>query len=127
MEIIDDPIIGFWLFIISKHFVCEFVLQTNYQAQNKGTYGHPAGLIHAAITITGTFVALILTPHSIGGETIVWILASEAIIHYHQDWAKIKLSNAIGIEVLSERFWRAFGADQYLHFLFYIFVYWYIF
>jgi len=122
-----DPVLAFWLLIISKHFLCEFVLQTNYQAKNKGIYGHPAGLLHVIITIAGTFVALIAMPHDLSPETILWVLGLEAVIHYHQDWLKIKIGSALKTEVLSEPFWWAFGLDQYLHFLFYIFLYWYIF
>ena len=30
-----------------KHFICDYPLQTAYQLRNKGTYGHPGGIIHA--------------------------------------------------------------------------------
>lgn len=36
----------FWLF--TKHFIVDFPLQAfPYQYQNKGTYGHPGGLLHS--------------------------------------------------------------------------------
>jgi hypothetical protein len=33
-----------------KHVVCDHPLQSRYQLQNKGTYGHPGGILHAACT-----------------------------------------------------------------------------
>lgn len=51
-------ILLFILFQI-KHFICDFPLQAfPYQYLNKGTYGHPGGLIHATIHYIGTYIIL---------------------------------------------------------------------
>ena len=127
MNPLSDPQFVFWLLIISKHFLCEFILQTSYQATHKGIYGHPSGLIHAAITVSGTAIALYLTPLGIPLGTLALILFVEAVVHYHQDWLKITITKAYKIEVLSDPFWWAFGIDQFLHFVFYLGLYWWIF
>ena len=36
--------------LMVKHALADFYLQTPYQYLNKGTYGHPGGLLHAAFT-----------------------------------------------------------------------------
>lgn len=37
------------LFLFTKHFIIDFLLQGQYQWKNKGTYGHPGGLLHSAL------------------------------------------------------------------------------
>jgi len=38
------------LLLFTKHFVLDFPLQTKFQWSNKGTYGHPGGLLHSGFT-----------------------------------------------------------------------------
>ena len=44
----------------AKHFLFDFVFQTPYQLKNKGTYGHPGGLLHAGLHAAGSLPAILL-------------------------------------------------------------------
>lgn len=104
----------FWL--ILKHFVCDFPLQAHpYMYKNKGSYGHPGGILHASIHVAGTYAALFLfTPMA-----LVLALA-DGLAHYHIDWAKMRLGSYMGWGPLnSEWFWILLGVDQLLHYLTY--------
>lgn len=108
-----------FLALITKHFICDFPLQTAYQYKNKGTYGHPGGIVHAAISAAGTLIALVVV---LGYSSFFWwIILGEAVIHYHVDWAKMNLNNKWGLGPLtSEQFWWLLGFDQWVHYLTYV-------
>lgn len=100
-----------------KHFVVDFLLQKPYQYQNKGTYGHPGGLLHAGLHGLGTVAALWIF------ADLSWILLMtifDVVIHYHVDWAKVKINKHFGWTATThEEFWWLLGFDQLLHWLTY--------
>lgn len=98
---------------VLKHFICDFALQTNYQAQNKGRYGHPAGLIHVGLHGVGTAIGLALLGFALA--PIAGLVAAELVIHYHIDWGKQAVSTRAGWTPANRAFWVAIGADQFLH------------
>jgi hypothetical protein len=99
-----------------KHFICDFPLQKPYQFLNKGIYGHFGGILHAFIHGLGTVMILsFFTPHAAIFATI------DMILHYHIDWAKVKINKYYGLKAdNSEKFWWLLGLDQMLHQLTYI-------
>lgn len=101
----------FFLFI--KHFICDFPLQANpWLYRNKGIYMHPGGIAHAGIHAIGTL--LVLAPF-IGSLSMLYA-AIDMLVHYHIDWAKMKISNHYDLQPTnSERFWILLGLDQLLH------------
>lgn len=106
------------LLLTLKHFVCDYPLQTSYQLKNKGTYGHPGGLLHAGIHAIGTTVSFIaITPSLALGALIV---VGEFIVHYHLDWAKENVIRREGWTAKDANFWLALGVDQLAHHLTYI-------
>ena len=102
--------------LFTKHFVIDFPLQPKYQYSNKGTYGHPGGLLHAALHLMGTFMCFALyTKYAI----LYGLL--DAVIHYHIDWAKVNITKKTGWgPTTHEEFWWLMGLDQFLHALTYI-------
>ena len=102
--------------LVTKHFIIDFPLQKPYQWMNKGTYGHPGGILHASLHGLGTWLCLV--PFS----TIALPLAiADMIIHYHIDWAKMKINKHYGWGANThEQFWWLLGLDQFLHYLTYI-------
>lgn len=105
-----------WLLIafIVKHFLCDFPLQVPYHYKNKGTYGHQGGIAHAAIHGMGTLLICLLF------DLPVWFAAADMVIHYHIDWAKIRIGKHYGWGPTdSEQFWWLLGLDQMLHYLTY--------
>lgn len=96
-----------------KHFLCDFVLQTAYLYRNKGTYGHPAGFIHAGLHALGSLPALLL----IGGAPglIAMLAIGEFLIHYHVDWSKLYIDKRFRLRIDRSAYWIIFGLDQLLH------------
>jgi hypothetical protein len=102
--------------LILKHFVCDFWLQFDYMIKQKGTYGAEGGRHHALMHTAGTFLALAIAIPSI--EVAVVMSFLDGVVHYHIDWAKMKLSRHL--TPADHEYWCFIGADQMLHYLTYI-------
>lgn len=103
-----------WIFtaFVVKHFVADFPLQPPYQWMNKGKYGHPGGVLHAAIH--GIFtLAICLYFH-----LPVLLALADTVIHYHIDWAKMQFT----YKPDNKYFWWLLGLDQMLHYLTYVWI-----
>ena len=96
-----------------KHFFCDYLLQTPWMLANKSRYGHPGGLAHVAL-------------HGLGSIPVLWIaapgiwlfaalLVAEAVVHYHIDFIKARVSERTGWTPADRAYWAAFGIDQSLH------------
>lgn len=113
------------LLLFVKHFIADFPLQKwAYQYANKGTYGHPGGLLHAGIHVIGTFAVFMFMfdQLSLAAVYVAGFLALlDGVIHYHVDWAKMSLNKAKGWGPNTHNeFWVLLGVDQLLHALTYI-------
>ena len=99
-----------------KHFIVDFLIQRAYQYQNKGIYGHPGGILHAALHGIGTWLCLFLyTPLA------VELAFLDLVLHYHIDWAKTNINKHFGWgPTTHEEFWWLLGADQFLHSITYV-------
>jgi hypothetical protein len=96
-----------------KHFLCDFVLQTQSQIEAKSRYGHPGGVVHAGLHCLGSLPALLVVsarPLPIGG-----LLICEFLIHYHSDWGKARLDRRYALMNSQARYWILFGLDQLIH------------
>ena len=105
--------------LMVKHALADFYLQTPYQYLNKGTYGHPGGLLHAAIHMALTpFVYFVLLPGSLllAGS----IALGEFLVHYHVDWLKEQILRRNELTTQTPGFWHALGTDQLVHGLTYL-------
>lgn len=100
-----------------KHYLCDFVLQTQTQATKKGFYGHIAGITHAGTHVIGSIPALLILGANL--RTIVVLLIGEFLVHYHTDWLKARIDRSRGGEQ-DHVFWMLFGMDQLIHQLTYI-------
>ena len=101
-----------------KHFICDFALQSTFQVRTKAIYGHPGGLLHAAIHVVGTAsVFLLMTPSLLLGAGI---LVAEFVVHYHIDWSKENFRMRMGWTTADGGYWIALGFDQLLHQLTYV-------
>lgn len=105
--------------LMLKHTVADFYLQTGYQYANKGSYGHPGGLLHSAIHVALTpFVYLVLAPGSFLLAALIAL--GEFVVHYHTDWLKEQLGHRYGWTPRDRAFWLALGTDQLVHGLTYV-------
>lgn len=94
-----------------KHLIIDWILQPAWMWQNKGTYGHYGGIVHA--TFNGLFTAIVIAPFF--GHFILVFLA-DSLIHYHIDWAKMNITKASGWGPTTHpQFWWLTGFDQFLH------------
>lgn len=105
--------------LMLKHTIADFYLQTPYQYLNKGSYGHPGGIIHSAIHVALTpLVYLVLVP---GSLLVVGAIAlGEFAVHYHTDWLKEQITHRNGWTPQDRGFWYALGTDQLVHGLTYL-------
>lgn len=110
--------------LFTKHFIADFPLQRPFHYLNKGTYGHYGGIQHALIHASFTLMVLfwfhvLVFPISI--NLIIIAAGLDGIIHYHIDWAKVKLNKLLGWgPTTHEEFWVLLGLDQFLHAVTYI-------
>jgi len=101
-----------------KHFLADFVLQSEYQVRTKGIYGHFGGIIHSGIHIVLSIPALLIL--GAAPLSIVIIMAAEFAIHYHTDWSKSKIDEVKQWPMTDVRYWMIFGLDQLIHQLTYL-------
>lgn len=105
--------------LMVKHTAADFFFQTPYQYCNKGSYGHPGGLLHAGIHVALTpLVYLVLAPASL--LLALGIALGEFVIHYHVDWSKEQFGRRMKATPQTSIYWHALGIDQLLHGLTYV-------
>jgi hypothetical protein len=110
-------------YLLIKHCIADFLLQTENQRRTKGDYGALGGITHALTHIALTApVFLILPPVEIGA--IAALLAGEFTVHYHLDWAKEQAVRHNGWTSRDTPFWWALGIDQLGHGLTYVALLW---
>ena len=101
-----------------KHYLCDFVLQTQSQVMAKGTYGALGGLRHAGLHALGSIPALyVLTSSPL---VILALIAFEFVVHYHVDFTKARVDATRGWTVADQQYWIVFGLDQFIHQLTYL-------
>ena len=105
-----------WLEI--KHFIFDYVLQTPFQFRNKGTYGHPGGILHSGLQALGTIPAFFILPP--GWLLGVIIVIGEFLVHYHVDWTKEQTLRRMSLTTTDAWYWRFYGTDQLAHQLTYV-------
>ncbi len=101
-----------------KHWLFDFLLQTNYQLMNKGRYGHPGGIIHSGGHMLGSVPILIMMDP--GMNWVIGLAVAEFVVHYHCDWVKERMNRTHGWSMENRGFWLALGADQAFHQLTYV-------
>ena len=106
--------------LFTKHFVVDFPLQVPYHYTNKGTYGHPGGIMHSLYHAIGTaLVVYMFAPVSILFTLILAV--GDGVIHYHVDWAKMNINKYFKWgPTTHEQFWWLLGLDQFVHALTYL-------
>ncbi len=119
----SDVILLSVAYLLIKHAVADFFLQTPFQYRNKGTYGHPGGLLHCAIHLVLTIPVFLIAAPS-GLQLVVVILIGEFVLHYHVDWCKELAVKHYDWTPEKSAFWRAMGIDQLAHGLTYVAIAW---
>lgn len=99
-----------------KHFIVDFVLQTQEEVEHKGTYLDWRGVKHSIKHGVGTLLVMLFIGASF--EFSWTYCAADVLIHYHIDWAKMNMSK--NLTPADRAFWAWLGFDQALHHLTYI-------
>jgi len=106
------------LMLTIKHFVADFAIQTDWMIAEKGYYGKIGGIAHAAVHgIFTTAVIVVFNPV----VAIPWGFI-DFVVHYHIDWAKMKIGLKYGYTPADKQFWFWIGMDQMLHYFTYILI-----
>ena len=117
-----SAVLGAIAYLMIKHAIADFFLQTESQRREKGVYGARGGFVHAATHIALTAPVFLWLPASsalIGG-----LLAAEFALHYHIDFTKEQLVRRKSWTSHDTPFWWAIGLDQLLHGLTYVGIVW---
>jgi len=110
-----NTIFGILLLLQIKHFLIDFVFQTEQEILHKGTYLHPIGFMHSVKHCIGTLIVFSIFSCSMAGPLAVL----DCLIHYNIDWMKMNY----GCKNLKlKEFWVHFGLDQFAHQLTYLFI-----
>ena len=96
-----------------KHFLCDFVLQSNWMALNKGKPGRQ-GLYplfaHAGVHGLGTLiVTLLMMPF------FWWLAICDVFIHAAIDRIKAVMSEEAKLSPRQHKYWVMYGLDQEAH------------
>lgn len=110
-------------YLLAKHAVADFLLQTPLIYRQKAIYGAPGGLLHALIHIVLTAPVFLLFPAGSAGLAAA-LLAAEFSVHYHIDWLKEQIVRHYGWVFADRQYWCALGIDQFLHGLTYAAILW---
>lgn len=106
--------------LATKHYLCDFPLQTKKMLAQKGRYGADGGINHALAHGIGTLLIFLIYHESWRLAVILGFV--DMFIHYHIDWAKVKLNDKLGLKPTDDRFWWLLGFDQYFHLITYFFL-----
>lgn len=106
---------GILILLFLKHYLVDFVFQTDEQVKGKGIYGDPHGISHSLEHGLTTFILVSLYTGEAGLSMVCAII--DFILHYHIDWAKMRFGCR---DINNKLFWNHLGLDQYAHALTYI-------
>ncbi len=101
------------MFLLIKHYLFDFVFQSDRMVTNKGYYGHPLGLAHSFLHGIGT--ATVLVAYSPRLALVLGLI--DFIVHYHIDWIKSRFGCR---DIKRPQYWQHFGLDQLAHGLTYL-------
>lgn len=117
-----DAVLTAMAYLLIKHALADFVLQTESQRREKGIYGAPGGVIHSATHVLLTAPVFLILPGP--GATMMALLVAEFVLHYHIDYTKEQVVRRHGWTSHDTPFWWAIGLDQLLHGLTYVAIVW---
>lgn len=110
-------------YLLTKHAIADYYLQSAYITRFKGIYGHPAGFIHSGEHALLTAPVFLFLPPATAIVGLA-ILTAEFFVHYHIDWLKDNVVRRYGWTQADGVYWHAMGLDQLLHGLTYIAIVW---
>jgi uncharacterized membrane protein len=102
----------FLLCLQIKHVLIDYVLQTQEQIYNKGTFGNWSGFTHSLEHGLGTLIVIVILAYDAPLLLLIGIPVADVLIHYVIDWTKMNF----GCKDMSNKlFWWHLGIDQFSH------------
>ena len=101
-----------------KHFVADFLLQSDVMIQQKGSWRQVGGYFHAALHGLGTALVFSLLP--LAFTAVILLVLIDFVVHYALDYFKDRVSGHIKSSDSPRAYWAHFGFDQMLHHLTYL-------
>lgn len=115
---IDDVAVlaGMLILFQLKHWLIDFVMQSDAQIKNKGIYGDLTGISHSFEHALGTALVLLvfIKEYPI---LLIFVALLDGVLHYHIDWAKSNWGNR---DISTKQFWSHLGLDQLAHQICYV-------
>jgi hypothetical protein len=114
-----------WLMI--KHFVADYFLQTPWMIQGKADYGAPGGIVHAGEHALLTGIVISMVP-GIGFWWGLTMAVLDFVLHYHVDWCKSNYLRGnftfspMPMDQEDTEYWWAMGTDQFAHYMTYVLI-----
>jgi hypothetical protein len=107
--------IEFLAFIFVKHYVVDFIMQTDAMVKGKGIYGNRDGILHSLQHAIGTLLVAVF----LIANPFYWVALPvlDFVFHYHIDYLKMKYGCR---DITNSKFWSHMGLDQLAHYLTYL-------
>lgn len=109
--------------LLVKHWLADFVWQTQWMVANKGNPTHPAVYAHSGVHVLCSLVSLLLCGIPLGWSMAL-VLAIEFAAHAAFDVIKANKSLGGRWRIDQPRFWTILGLDQLAHHMTYVFMVW---
>lgn len=96
-----------------KHFICDFLLQTDWMALTKGKpgkEGYSALFTHSAVHAVGTLITTVIF-----APALCWLGLVDFVVHSAIDRIKGLYTYKLGLTPSDKMFWWTLGADQEAH------------
>lgn len=98
-----------------KHYLVDFVFQTDAEVRGKAIYGNRQGINHSLEHTLLTFWITIMI--TVNAPVALILSLIDGVLHYHVDWAKMNYGCR---DITDKLFWNHLGLDQLAHALTYI-------
>jgi hypothetical protein len=106
-----------WLIVV--HFVADFILQSDWMAQNKSKSNYALGMHVAAYTITlalGAIPLVFILGVASGRLPLGWIIVN-GMAHFATDYVTSRINSRLWTDKKVHWFFVGVGADQVIHYL----------
>ncbi len=103
-----------YLQILAIHFIADFVLQSNWMAQNKSKSNRPL-LCHVFVYFVTFLILLTLCVPSSRYSDLYFFVYINAAIHFFVDWATSRINAYLWAKGDVHNFFVGVGFDQLIH------------
>lgn len=107
------------MYLIVIHFIADFILQSDWMAQNKSKNNEALGFHVAVYTLSLLFASVplaFIVPVYNGNLVLVWVLLNGAA-HFATDYVTSRINSKLWAAKEVHWFFVGVGADQVVHYM----------